>query len=133
MDLLTEAHRSGAHPPSVGVVHRSASTARRIGVPAPGGSAALVAARNLPGRLLWTLRDGWTTTRRALGHLRHDPGQLIGAVTFPGVMGSAVGMLIMAVIGLLVGWRAHHGNPTVLGRQLSTGSYRPLELLFGWR
>jgi ABC-2 type transport system permease protein len=141
-------------------------------------------------RLLWTLRDGWTITRRELGHLRRDPGQLIAAVTFPAVMvllfgyvfGSAiavpgggnyreylmpglfamtavagvmvsalliskdvaegvmdrfrsmpaaraavplgrtaadllsclVGTLIMAIIGLLVGWRPHHGLPSTL-------------------
>jgi hypothetical protein len=34
-------------------------------------------------RLLWTLRDGWTITRRELGHIRRDPGQLIAAVAFP--------------------------------------------------
>jgi ABC-2 type transport system permease protein len=137
------------------------------------------------GRLGWALRDGWTLTRRELGHLRAEPGQLIGAVVFPcllvllfgyvfgsaisvpggggyreflmpglfamtavtglgvsalrisrdvaeGVMdrfrtmpvsrlavpfgrtaadllSGALGVAIMAAVGLLVGWRAHHG------------------------
>jgi ABC-2 type transport system permease protein len=141
-------------------------------------------------RLLWTLRDGWTITRRELGHLRRDPGQLIAAVTFPAVMvllfgyvfgsaiavpgggnyreylmpglfamsaiagvmasalliskniaegvmdrfrsmpiarsavpfgrtaadllGAAVGVAIMALIALLVGWRAHNGLAATL-------------------
>jgi ABC-2 type transport system permease protein len=143
-----------------------------------------------PGRLLWTLRDGWTVTRRELGHIRRDPGQLVAAVVFPAVMvllfgyvfGSAIGVpgggnyreylmpglfamaavagvmasalliskdvaegvmdrfrsmpasraavpfgrtaadllscavgtLVMAIIGLLVGWRAHHGLSSTL-------------------
>ncbi|HEX8135867.1 MAG TPA: hypothetical protein VF880_20850 [Actinomycetes bacterium] len=32
------------------------------------------------------LRDGWTITRRELGHVRRDPGQLIAAVIFPAIM-----------------------------------------------
>jgi ABC-2 type transport system permease protein len=147
-------------------------------------------ARSLTGRLLWTLRDGWTITRRELDKVRRHPGQLVATVTFPAVMvllfgyvfgsaigvpgggdyreylmpglfamsavagvmvsalliskdvaegvvdrfrsmpasraavpfgrtaadllGSAVGILIMAVIGLLVGWGAHHGLPSTL-------------------
>jgi ABC-2 type transport system permease protein len=43
-------------------------------------------ARTLAGRLLWLLRDGWTITRREFGHVRRQPGELIGAVVFPGVM-----------------------------------------------
>ena len=142
------------------------------------------------GRLWWILRDGWTITRRELGHVRRDPGQLIAAVIFPAIMvllfgyvfgsaikvpggggyreylmpglfamsaiagvmasallvskdvaegvmdrfrsmpmarsavpfgrtaadllGSAAGMLIMALIGLLAGWRAHDGLPFTL-------------------
>jgi hypothetical protein len=38
------------------------------------------------GQLAWTLRDGWTLTRREVGHLRREPGQLAGAVIFPGLM-----------------------------------------------
>jgi ABC-2 type transport system permease protein len=38
------------------------------------------------GRLWWMLRDGWTITRRELGHVRRDPGQLIAAVIFPAIM-----------------------------------------------
>jgi ABC-2 type transport system permease protein len=37
-------------------------------------------------RLLWALRDGWTLTRRELGHLRHEPGALVGAVLFPALL-----------------------------------------------
>jgi ABC-2 type transport system permease protein len=37
-------------------------------------------------RLLWTLRDGWTLTRRELGHLRHEPGELVGVVLFPAIL-----------------------------------------------
>jgi ABC-2 type transport system permease protein len=42
--------------------------------------------RTFAGRLLWLLRDGWTITRREFGHIRHEPGELIGVVVFPGVM-----------------------------------------------
>jgi ABC-2 type transport system permease protein len=142
-------------------------------------------ARTLTGRLLWILRDGWTITRREFGHVRGEPGQLVAAVAFPGLMvllfgyvfgsaisvpgggnyreylmpglfamtaiaavmasalfiskdvaegvmdrfrsmpmarsavpfgrtaadllTSAIGIAIMAVIGLMVGWRAHNG------------------------
>lgn len=31
----------------------------------------------------WTVRDGWTLTRREFAQLRHAPGQLVGAVVFP--------------------------------------------------
>jgi len=37
-------------------------------------------------RLRWTLRDGWTVTRREFGHIRYEPGQLVGALIFPAVM-----------------------------------------------
>ncbi|HEX3721877.1 MAG TPA: ABC transporter permease, partial [Nitrolancea sp.] len=37
-------------------------------------------------RLRWTLRDGWTLTRREFTQLRHAPGELVGAVIFPGIM-----------------------------------------------
>lgn len=37
-------------------------------------------------RLLWALRDGWTLTRRELGHLRHEPGELVGVVLFPAIL-----------------------------------------------
>ncbi len=37
-------------------------------------------------RLSWTLRDGWTLTRREFTQMRHAPGELIGAVIFPGLM-----------------------------------------------
>lgn len=142
------------------------------------------------GRLWWMLRDGWTITRRELGHVRRDPGQLIAAVIFPAIMvllfgyvfgsaikvpggggyreylmpglfamsaiagvmasalliskdvaegvmdrfrsmpvarsavpfgrtaadllGAAIGVAIMALIALLVGWRAHHGMAATL-------------------
>lgn len=142
------------------------------------------------GRLRWMLRDGWTITRRELGHIRRDPGQLIAAVVFPAIMvllfgyvfgsaitvpggggyreylmpglfamsaiagvmasalliskdvaegvmdrfrsmpiarsavpfgrtaadllGAAVGVAIMALIALLVGWRAHNGLAATL-------------------
>jgi ABC-2 type transport system permease protein len=144
----------------------------------------------LTGRLWWLLRDGWTITRRELGHIRRDPGQLIAAVVFPAIMvllfgyvfgsaitvpggggyreylmpglfamsaiagvmasalliskdvaegvmdrfrsmpiarsavpfgrtaadllGAAVGVAIMALIALLVGWRAHNGLAATL-------------------
>jgi ABC-2 type transport system permease protein len=42
--------------------------------------------QTLPGRLRWMLRDGWTITRREFGHVRREPGQLIGVVVFPGLM-----------------------------------------------
>jgi ABC-2 type transport system permease protein len=38
------------------------------------------------GRLRWTVRDGWTVTRREFGHIRYEPGQLAGALIFPAVM-----------------------------------------------
>ena len=38
------------------------------------------------GRLASGLRDGWTITRREFGHVRYEPGQLLGALIFPGVM-----------------------------------------------
>jgi ABC-2 type transporter len=136
------------------------------------------------------LRGGWTITRRELGHLRRDPGQLVGAAVFPAIMvllfgyvfgsaitvpggggyrdylmpglfamsaiagvmasalliskdvaegvmdrlrsmpiarsavpfgrtaadllGAAVGVAIMALIALLVGWRAHNGLAATL-------------------
>jgi ABC-2 type transport system permease protein len=141
------------------------------------------------GRLWWMLRDGWTITRRELGHVRRAPGQLIAAVIFPAIMvllfgyvfgsaikvpgggyreylmpglfamsaiagvmasalliskdvaegvmdrfrsmpmarsavpfgrtaadllGAAIGVAIMAVIALLVGWRAYHGLAATL-------------------
>jgi ABC-2 type transport system permease protein len=142
------------------------------------------------GRLWWMLRDGWAITRRELGHVRRDPGQLIAAVIFPAIMvllfgyvfgsaikvpggggyreylmpglfamsaiagvmasalliskdvaegvmdrfrsmpmarsavpfgrtaadllGAAIGVAIMALIALLVGWRAHHGMAATL-------------------
>jgi ABC-2 type transport system permease protein len=144
----------------------------------------------LTGRLAWMLHDGWTITRRELGHVRRDPGQLIAAVVFPAIMvllfgyvfgsaitvpgggdyreylmpglfamsaiagvmasalliskdvaegvmdrfrsmpmarsavpfgrtaadllGATIGVAIMALIGLLVGWRAHHGLASTL-------------------
>jgi ABC-2 type transport system permease protein len=37
-------------------------------------------------RVRWALRDGWTISRRLFGHIRYEPGQLVGAVVFPGVM-----------------------------------------------
>jgi ABC-2 type transport system permease protein len=37
-------------------------------------------------RIFWTLRDGWTLTRREFTQMRHAPGELIGAVIFPGLM-----------------------------------------------
>jgi len=37
-------------------------------------------------RLRWALRDGWTVTRREFGHIRYEPGQLVGALIFPAVM-----------------------------------------------
>lgn len=146
--------------------------------------------QTLTSRLAWMLRDGWTITRRELGHVSRDPGQLIAAVVFPAVMvllfgyvfgsaitvpggggyreyllpglfamsaivgvmasalliskdvaegvmdrfrsmpmarsavpfgrtaadllGSAIGVAIMALIGLLVGWRAHDGVAATL-------------------
>jgi ABC-2 type transport system permease protein len=42
--------------------------------------------RTWPGRLASGLRDGWTVTRREFGHVRYEPGQLLGALIFPGVM-----------------------------------------------
>jgi ABC-2 type transport system permease protein len=42
--------------------------------------------QTLTGRLRWMLRDGWTITRREFGHVRREPGQLIGVVVFPGLM-----------------------------------------------
>jgi ABC-2 type transport system permease protein len=42
--------------------------------------------RTWPDRLAWTLRDGWTLTRREFGHIRYEPGQLIAALIFPAVM-----------------------------------------------
>ena len=148
------------------------------------------ASQTVAGRLRWALRDGWTVTRRELGHVRRAPGQLVAAVIFPAVMvllfgyvfgsairvpgggnyreylmpglfamsaiagvmasalltskdvaegivdrfrsmpmarvavpfgrtaadvlSAAVGVAIMAAIGLLVGWRAHHGLTAAL-------------------
>lgn len=42
--------------------------------------------RGVFGRFGWALRDGWTITRREFGHVRRAPGQLLGAVIFPGLM-----------------------------------------------
>jgi ABC-2 type transport system permease protein len=146
--------------------------------------------RTRTGRLAWTLRDGWTITRRELGHIRRAPGQLIAAIVVPAVMvllfgyvfgsaitvpggggyreylmpglfamsaiagmmasalviskdvaegvmdrfrsmpmarsavpfgrtaadllSTAIGVALMALIGLLVGWRAHHGLASTL-------------------
>jgi ABC-2 type transport system permease protein len=36
--------------------------------------------------LAWTVRDGWALTARELVKVRHEPGQLIGTVLFPGFM-----------------------------------------------
>jgi ABC-2 type transport system permease protein len=38
------------------------------------------------GRFTWAFRDGWTLTRRELGHLRQEPGEIIGALLFPFIM-----------------------------------------------
>lgn len=38
------------------------------------------------GRLGWVFRDGWTLTRRELGHLRQEPGGIVGALLFPFIM-----------------------------------------------
>jgi ABC-2 type transport system permease protein len=40
----------------------------------------------LAARVRWALRDGWAVTRREFGHLRHEPGELVGALVFPGIM-----------------------------------------------
>jgi ABC-2 type transport system permease protein len=37
-------------------------------------------------RLRWTLLDGWTLVRRNLAHLKHAPGELVGALVFPVIM-----------------------------------------------
>ena len=37
-------------------------------------------------RFGWLLRDSWTLTRRELAQLRHQPGELIGAIVFPALM-----------------------------------------------
>lgn len=37
-------------------------------------------------RLVWTVRDGWTLTRREFTQLRHQPGELLAAVLLPGVL-----------------------------------------------
>jgi ABC-2 type transport system permease protein len=37
-------------------------------------------------RLRWTLLDGWTLVRRSLTRLKHSPGEIVGALTFPVVM-----------------------------------------------
>jgi ABC-2 type transport system permease protein len=37
-------------------------------------------------RPLWTVRDAWSLTRRELAQLRHQPGELVGAVVFPGLL-----------------------------------------------
>lgn len=37
-------------------------------------------------RALWAARDAWSLTRRELAQLRHQPGELIGAVIFPGLL-----------------------------------------------
>lgn len=42
--------------------------------------------RTALGRFGWALRDGWTITRRELGHVRRAPTELLGAVIFPGLM-----------------------------------------------
>lgn len=42
--------------------------------------------RTLSQRLRWTLRDGATIGLRAFGHLRAEPGQLVGAIVFPAVL-----------------------------------------------
>lgn len=38
------------------------------------------------GRLYWTVLDGWTLVRRNLTRLRHSPGEIIAALSFPVVM-----------------------------------------------
>lgn len=40
----------------------------------------------LLGRVGWTLRDGWTLTRRELSQLRRQPAQIAVALLFPGLM-----------------------------------------------
>lgn len=40
----------------------------------------------LRARLYWTIRDGWTLTRREFAQMRHAPGELISAVILPGIM-----------------------------------------------
>lgn len=45
--------------------------------------------RSEPGileRIGWTVRDGWTLTRRELDQLRHSPGELVGAIVFPSIL-----------------------------------------------
>src|SRR5262249_50944067 len=37
-------------------------------------------------RIRWTVEDGLTLVGRELGRLRHEPGELIAAVIFPGIM-----------------------------------------------
>jgi ABC-2 type transport system permease protein len=37
-------------------------------------------------RLRWALLDGCTLVRRDLAHLRHSPGELVGALVFPVIM-----------------------------------------------
>lgn len=39
-----------------------------------------------PAQLAWSLRDGWTLTRREFGQLRREPGELVGVVIFPAIM-----------------------------------------------
>jgi ABC-2 type transport system permease protein len=59
-----------------------------------------VSSRTYLDRLRWTLRDGWTVTRRAFGHLRHEPGQLVAAVTFPAAMVLLFGYVFGSAIGV---------------------------------
>jgi len=56
--------------------------------------------QTLAGRVLWTLRDGWTVTRREFGHLRREPGQLVAAVAFPAIMVLLFGYVFGSAIGV---------------------------------
>lgn len=54
--------------------------------------------RTVFGRFGWVLRDGWSITRRELGHVRRAPTDLLGVVIFPGLMVLMFGYVLGSAI-----------------------------------
>lgn len=50
--------------------------------------------------LRWLIKDSWTLCRREFAQLRHQPGELIGIIVFPGIMVVMFGFVFGSAISI---------------------------------
>src|ERR1700734_2409417 len=76
---------------------------------------------NLAGRIRGALADGLTVVRRDLWHLKYQPGELIGAVTFPALMVLLFGYVFGSAISVPGGNYREYLMPGLFAMTAFTG------------